>query len=263
MNGGEEGAIVPAGLLRPVAKVDEIVKNWQLFQELKRRLLTNEDYQSIAGKSYIKRSGFRKVALAFGISDRILSSERTDREDGSFMWRILVEVTAPNGRVCQGVGACDSRERGFAHLEHDVLSTAHTRSKSRAISDMVAGGVVSAEEMQTPTMTGGLEGPPPEELPFTVTWKVGGAEAPIPVNTGAYGSFRSRLLQGYRDKYEADFSEEIVGDHVVAIGCSELEDEQWKGLEKYLIWVLKTVNNCPPEQVSVELVKVEEGGGEK
>ena len=61
----------------------------------------------------------------------------------------MAEVRAPNGRINTGVGICDSKERNFAHLEHDVYATAHTRAKSRAISDMVAGGVVSAEEMES------------------------------------------------------------------------------------------------------------------
>ena len=34
--------------------------------------------------------------------------------------------------------------------EHDVISTAHTRAKSRAIADLIGAGEVSAEEMETP-----------------------------------------------------------------------------------------------------------------
>jgi hypothetical protein len=118
---------------------------------LKAKLLNEEDYQTIVGKRYIKRSGFRKIAVYFGISDRILKEERTQRDDGSFFWKIEVEAYAPNGRSCVGVGACDSRERKFAHTEHDVFATAHTRAKSRAISDLVAGGAVSAEEVEAET----------------------------------------------------------------------------------------------------------------
>jgi hypothetical protein len=129
---------------------EEAAKQWALFEALKSKLLVDDDYQTIAGKRFIKRSGFRKIAVYFGISDRVLKEERVDREDGSFSWRIMVEAVAPNGRSCIGVGACDSKERSFAHLEHDVYATAHTRAKSRAISDMVAGGIVSAEEVEVP-----------------------------------------------------------------------------------------------------------------
>ncbi len=142
----EQKSIVLAPVM-PRVTAEKAAEQWALFEALKSKLLSSEDYQSIAGKCYIKRSGFRKIAVYFGISDRILKEERADRTDGSFTWRITAEAIAPNGRSCVGVGACDSRERKFAHIEHDVYSIAHTRAKSRAISDLVAGGVVSAEEM--------------------------------------------------------------------------------------------------------------------
>jgi hypothetical protein len=132
----------------PLATPEEARKGWAAFEALKAALLTEDDYQSIAGKAFIKRSGFRKIAVYFGLSDRILEAVRVDREDKSFTWRMVVEARAPNGRTSIGVGICDSAEKKFAHLEHDVYATAHTRSKSRAISDMVAGGVVSAEEIE-------------------------------------------------------------------------------------------------------------------
>jgi len=120
---------------------------WEDFEALKKALLNTNDYQRIGNTAFIKRSGFRKIAVAFGLSDTILEQEKFIREDDSFYWRIMVQVIAPNGRVNTGVGICDSKERRFAHVEHDVYATAHTRAKSRAISDMVAGGAVSAEEM--------------------------------------------------------------------------------------------------------------------
>lgn len=135
--------------VRPLVSPEQAKADWALFENLKRSLLTADDYQAIKDRQFVKKSGFRKIAVAFNLSDRIIEQVRTDREDGSFTWMLVVEVTAPNGRTCSGVGVCDSKERGFAHVEHDVFATAHTRSKNRAISDMVAGGIVSAEEMET------------------------------------------------------------------------------------------------------------------
>jgi hypothetical protein len=146
MSEEQRGQIVPAPVM-PLVSPEKAAEQWALFEALKAKLLSNEDYQAIAGKRFITRSGFRKIAVYFGISDRIVKEERADRDDGSFSWHIEVEAYAPNGRCCVGVGACDSRERNFAHLEHDVYATAHTRAKSRAISDLVAGGAVSAEEV--------------------------------------------------------------------------------------------------------------------
>jgi hypothetical protein len=158
----QEKAIVPVPVA-PLVTPEKAAEQWKLFEALKAKLLSEDDYQTIAKKRYIKRSGFRKIAVYFGISDRIVKEERIDREDGTFSWRIIVEAVAPNARNCVGVGACDSRERKFAHLEHDVYATAHTRAKSRAISDLVAGGAVSAEEVSETSPTETAEPEPTTE----------------------------------------------------------------------------------------------------
>ena len=133
--------------VRPLVSADEAAKAWQDFKRLKQKLLDKDDYQRIGDSKFIRKSGFRKLSVVFNLSDKIIEQEKTVREDDPFYWRIVTMVTAPNGRTSVGVGICDSNERSFAHIEHDVYSTAHTRAKNRATSDMVAGGVVSAEEM--------------------------------------------------------------------------------------------------------------------
>ena len=143
----ETTQITPFEVVRPLVTTEQAVEQWRLFEELKQSLLTDDDYATIQGKPYVKKSGFRKIAVFFGLSDSIISEDRVDRENGTFFWRIKVESRAPNGRTSVGVGICDSQERNFSHIEHDVYATAHTRAKNRAISDMVAGGLVSAEEM--------------------------------------------------------------------------------------------------------------------
>ena len=138
--------IVPLPV-RPLVSPEQAEQDWNLFLNIKKRLLDVDDYQRIGDTKFIRKSGFRKLSVVFNLSDQIVEQEKTVREDESFYWRVVTRVTAPNGRTSVGVGICDSKERNFAHLEHDVYSTAHTRSKNRATSDMVAGGVVSAEEM--------------------------------------------------------------------------------------------------------------------
>lgn len=133
--------------VQPLVSPDEAAKAWKLFLDLKSKLLDKDDYQRIGDKKFIRKSGFRKLSVVFNLSDKIIEQEKTVRKDDSFYWRVVTMVTAPNGRTSVGVGICDSNERNFAHVEHDVYSTAHTRAKNRATSDMVAGGVVSAEEM--------------------------------------------------------------------------------------------------------------------
>jgi len=136
--------------VKPLVSPEQAAADYQRFEELKAALLSPSDYAEIRGKPYVTKSGFRKIAVVFGLSDEIVDEEKHVRvEDLSFYWRIRVRVTAPNGRTSEGVAICDSKEKNFAHIEHDVYATAHTRAKNRAISDMVAGGLVSAEEMDT------------------------------------------------------------------------------------------------------------------
>jgi len=146
--GGEEG---PSGLaiVSPVLSVDKLAHHMKILQNLKTKLLTSQDWLQIKDKPFIKRSGWRKFALAFGISDEIVKAEREElNEKGDYVWRIWVRAIAPNGRSVMGVGSCSTLEREFVHEEHDVYAIAHTRAKNRAISDLIGSGEVSAEEMK-------------------------------------------------------------------------------------------------------------------
>lgn len=134
-------------LIQPVANTNEILKAWQNYQELKAKLLDNNDYQIIRAKKYIKKSGWRKIQTAFAISDELIKEERKEYKNNVFVYELTVKVSSQNGRFAYGVGSCASNERNFAHPEHDVRSTAHTRSKNRGVSDLVGFGELSAEEV--------------------------------------------------------------------------------------------------------------------
>jgi hypothetical protein len=147
-----ETSITPAApvmmLIEPAAEIEELKKHWQKIQELKKSVLDKSDIQEIQGKTFVKRSGWRKLQSAFAISDRIVAKEREDQGEGQFLWRIEVEAFhVKTGRSATGVGACSSKERKFAHVDHDVFAIAHTRAKNRAISDLIGLGEVSAEEL--------------------------------------------------------------------------------------------------------------------
>ena len=53
----------------PLVTPEKAAQQWALFESLKAKLLSSEDYQTIAGKRYIKRSGFRRsqYTLAYPI----------------------------------------------------------------------------------------------------------------------------------------------------------------------------------------------------
>lgn len=159
--------------LQPAAKVYEIKEAFDAYQELCRRLLDDSDYQRIGNKDFKKKSAWRKLGAAYNISDEIVSKHYERAENGRIvMAEVVVRVTAPNGRQGEGLGICDlwekccnpelcrntskwhthcSRDcdgaRHFSNSQHDLPATAHTRAKNRALSDLIAAGEVSAEEI--------------------------------------------------------------------------------------------------------------------
>lgn len=173
----KELSIVPSApqssaLVELAGGINQIKQTRLAFENLKRELLIDSDFQTYTEKNvtkrFIKKSGWRNIGLAFGISLEPVGSEMRDLgmvEPGRFAIEYRVRATAPNGRYVEGVGSCDSHEERFAEKawnEHtkrkeftgrfvfeynDVASTAYTRAANRAISDLVGGGEVSAEEI--------------------------------------------------------------------------------------------------------------------
>ena len=151
-----------------VQAASDFMKN---YQELVNALLDKDDYQKIGAKSFKKKSAWRKLATAFNISDEIIKEDITRDDNGRIISATYyVKATLPNGRSGVGIGACsifdkirysptskydaDTEDvsnfelRGrFSNAEHDIPSTAHSRAKNRAISDLIGAGDVSAEEM--------------------------------------------------------------------------------------------------------------------
>ncbi len=134
-----------------VVDVNRAVANFRSFQELKARLLDATDFQVIktsqGDRKFPKKSAWRKMGAAFNVTDEIVSSTR-EVENGVVKWTFVVKATTAGGRSSIGVGMCASNEKqGRQFIEHNVFATAHTRAKNRAISDLIGGGEVSAEEV--------------------------------------------------------------------------------------------------------------------
>ena len=135
------------GIVRPAVNPADALAAWKEFQDLRKAILDKSDFQKIGNKDFIKKSGWRKFATFYNLTDRITEEHLIEPLDGGFYWKVKVLCIAPNGRTVEGVAICSSDERKFAHPTHDVYATAHTRAKNRAISDMIAAGEVSAEEV--------------------------------------------------------------------------------------------------------------------
>lgn len=148
----------------PIVDVDSAIDYWKNYQDLTDKLLDSSDYQ---GNKFKKKSAWRKYATAFSISDEIIKEDILRDDSGRVITATYhVKASLKNGRTGIGIGSCSIfdkeklesdtpfmlRQR-FSNPEHDIPSTAHTRAKNRAISDLIGAGEVSAEEMGNETST--------------------------------------------------------------------------------------------------------------
>src|SRR6266545_195726 len=91
------GLMCVSGIITPVvAKAEEAIKAWQLFTELKEKLLTKEDYFLVGTKLHPGRTGWRKLALFFGLSSPEIVEERRWERNGEFGYDFVVRVVAAN-----------------------------------------------------------------------------------------------------------------------------------------------------------------------
>lgn len=162
-----------AALIRPAAPVGTIVEIFEQYQELIKKLLDKSDYQQIGNRTFPKKSAWRKLSAALGVSFEITDRQIHLDDDGMILRAdFVVRAIAPRGRFAEGWGACSRYERccnsgcnkrhehcpaaldslcpgipHFSHAEHDIPATAETRAKNRAASDLFGMGEVSAEEV--------------------------------------------------------------------------------------------------------------------
>jgi hypothetical protein len=163
------------------APVAQVLDAQKAYHELCEALLDDSDYQTIGDRRFRKKSGWRKLAVAFNVSTELLK-EDVERGPRGQILRVqcTVRATAPNGRFQDGIGACDLFERccepgscklkefwpdsgkptghvhcgdnckgkhHFSNPSHDIPSTAMTRATNRPQADLFGMGEVSAEEI--------------------------------------------------------------------------------------------------------------------
>lgn len=112
-------------------------------------LIGPNDVQVEKGREFKKKSAWRKLARHFTISTNLVSSAMEYLEH-DYVATVVVRAAAPWGQYAEAVGACSkSEESGRRTITiADALATAETRATNRAVSNLIAMGEVSAEEMQ-------------------------------------------------------------------------------------------------------------------
>jgi len=146
------GAVVPVDVERLVAIVDA-------FDKFKAMVLKESDFwlDKKENKRRVKKSGWLKYALACNLNLEKVDEREVEKETppGSGNWVTVYHfdyrAIAQTGRYAEGSGSASTSERDESgKMIHDTRSLAQTRAMNRAISHLVGGGEVSAEEVMGP-----------------------------------------------------------------------------------------------------------------
>lgn len=132
-------------LVCPVAATDTILQAWRRFHDLRLKLLDPNDFTEIRGERFAKKSAFRKLALAYGISTECVREDRIEFKSAT-AYLFTIKAMSPNGRSMIGSGSCHSDERRFTKPS-DCRATAETRATNRAIANLLGWAQISAEEV--------------------------------------------------------------------------------------------------------------------
>jgi hypothetical protein len=112
----DDPEVTGTALIRPAAGLDVIKEAFAEYQALRLQLLDKrDDFQRIGNKSHPKKSAWRKLSTAFGVSLSIVSKEHTrvHTQVGDRIVRseFVCRATASNGRFADGWGLCDVHEK--------------------------------------------------------------------------------------------------------------------------------------------------------
>jgi hypothetical protein len=107
------------------------------------------DEQQDGNRKFKKKSAWRKLGRHFGINTEIVRDELRLLGEGEFLAVCAVRAISSWGQVAESLGACGSDEESGRRTitMADAIGTAQTRATNRAISDLIAMGEVSAEEL--------------------------------------------------------------------------------------------------------------------
>lgn len=154
-------------IVMPAVSSSEAVASWKAYQDLKTKIVDKKkDVQIIGKEEFLKKSYWRKLATFFNLNVEVVE-ERNEQIGRTLVWHFICRATAPNGRSAIGTGSCDAFEKAklkdgkyvsynkFKKIWedaqpnsiHNIRTTAETRAFNRAVSNLVGGGEVSAEEV--------------------------------------------------------------------------------------------------------------------
>lgn len=121
-------------------------------------LIGDNDVQIEGERTFKKKSAWRKLGRHFQLSTFVVSSKidyvsnvEVDEDRLILVATCVVRAAAVWGQSSEAIGACGTDEESGQRVITiaDALATAETRATNRAISNLIAMGEVSAEEIRT------------------------------------------------------------------------------------------------------------------
>ena len=128
----------------PKITAQEMTRNMKVYQELLGTLIEDSDKVNISGRKFLKKSGWLKLAVPFGISTTVIEESREDIGSG-YACHFTVRAQA-DGRHVDEVGSCDTVTDRPGSPLHVVRTMAKTRATSRAIASLMGKSEQSAED---------------------------------------------------------------------------------------------------------------------
>ena len=130
------------------------------FQKFKEEVLTEDDYYIMPGdpkkKKNVRKSGWMKYAMALSITTQVYNEVCQTikfKDQEVLVYNFSAKAVAPNGRFAEAVGSASSDEgKPWASAIHSIRAMAQTRAVERSISNLIGGGEVGAEELDTKTV---------------------------------------------------------------------------------------------------------------
>lgn len=142
----------------PIFRGAAMVRALEEYRELQKALDKSmpDQLMTLGDKQFRKKGYWRAISVAFNLNVECVREERNvygTLPDGAdnYIYSVVYQATTPSGRVAAGDGTCAASEKQRGRMEateHNVRSHAHTRAFNRAISNLVAFGEVSAEEVE-------------------------------------------------------------------------------------------------------------------
>lgn len=140
-----------ADYLATVASAPALVSQQKLaaaYDAACKSLIGPNDVQKEGGREFKKKSAWRKLARHFSISTEVVRVQK-DQLGDVFLATVTVRARGPWGQHAESVGACGTDEATGRRTITiaDAIATAETRATNRAVSNLIAMGEVSAEEI--------------------------------------------------------------------------------------------------------------------